>query len=208
VEIVRKWAPAGSWTSKSKGKRESKNTKRCIAGRVEPSNDLRMMRCILAGWYSPPSTTVGSRASGWFSDVLRCIDTTSLAIMTFLTSLPLNWSICLCRLTFVCCPNSSCKSLNLVFTQLPTFNSLNNTLSALTWPEGHPACKNWVVRYWHSYLSAARCKWFAYRPDDATANPIISCSSKIQNGLPFWCRLTQVVLEKNICSSSSSSSSS
>jgi len=22
------------------------------------------------------------------------------------------------------------------------------------------------------------------------------CSSKIQNGLPFWCRLTQVVLEK------------
>jgi len=26
--------------------------------------------------------------------------------------------------------------------------------------------------------------------------PIISCSGKIQNGLPFWCRLTQVVLEK------------
>ena len=26
--------------------------------------------------------------------------------------------------------------------------------------------------------------------------PNISCSSKIQNGLPFWCRLTQVVLEK------------
>jgi len=24
---------------------------------------------------------------------------------------------------------------------------------------------------------------------------IISCSSKIQNGLPFWCQLTQVVLE-------------
>jgi len=28
--------------------------------------------------------------------------------------------------------------------------------------------------------------------------PIISCSSKIQNGLPFWCRLTQVVLEKRL----------
>jgi len=27
-------------------------------------------------------------------------------------------------------------------------------------------------------------------------HPIISCSSKIQNGLPFWCQLTQVVLEK------------
>jgi len=34
--------------------------------------------------------------------------------------------------------------------------------------------------------------------------PIISCSSKIQNGLPFWCWITQVVLEKrtlNGCSS-------
>ena len=40
--------------------------------------------------------------------------------------------------------------------------------------------------------------------------PIISCSSKIQNGLPFWCRPTQIVLEKrplNGCSSSSSSTS-
>ena len=35
--------------------------------------------------------------------------------------------------------------------------------------------------------------------------PNISCSSKIENGLPFWCRFTQVVLEKrplNGCSSS------
>ena len=47
--------------------------------------------------------------------------------------------------------------------------------SALTllvgWPEGHQACKNWVVRYWHGYLSGARCKWFAYTPSDATATP-------------------------------------
>ena len=38
---------------------------------------------------------------------------------------------------------------------------------------------------------------------------IISCSSKIQNRLPFWCQLNQVILEKavkNGCSSSSSSS--
>jgi len=27
-------------------------------------------------------------------------------------------------------------------------------------------------------------------------HPVISCSSRIQNGLPLWCRLTQVVLEK------------
>jgi len=34
-------------------------------------------------------------------------------------------------------------------------------------------------------------------------HPIVSCSSKIQNGLPLWCWLTQVVLEKqplNRCS--------
>jgi len=31
----------------------------------------------------------------------------------------------------------------------------------------HPACKNWVMRCWHGYLSEARCKWFAYRSVDA-----------------------------------------
>ena len=44
--------------------------------------------------------------------------------------------------------------------------------------EGHPACKkNWVVRCWRGYLSAARCRLFAYGPADATAsqNSIISC---------------------------------
>ena len=63
--------------------------------------------------------------------------------------------------------------------------------------------KNWVVRYLRGYLSGARCNLFAYGP--CHCHPIISCSSKIQNSLPFWCRLTQVVLEKrplNRCSSS------
>jgi len=35
-----------------------------------------------------------------------------------------------------------------------------------------------------------------------TLQPIVSCFIKIQNGLPFWCQLTQVVLEKrplNVC---------
>ena len=31
------------------------------------------------------------------------------------------------------------------------------------------------------------------RNEDEVGHPIISCSSKIQNGLPFWCWLTQVV---------------
>jgi len=74
-------------------------------------------------------------------------------------------------------------------------------LTLLVW--GHPACKNWVVRYWCGYLSGVQmiCIWSSW----CHCPPIISCSSKIQNGLPFWCRLTQVVLEKrplNGCSSS------
>jgi len=36
------------------------------------------------------------------------------------------------------------------------------------------------------------CIWFSW----CQCQPIISCSSKIQNGLPFWCRLTEVVPEK------------
>jgi len=34
--------------------------------------------------------------------------------------------------------------------------------------EGHPACKNRVVRCWRGYLSGARCR-LAYGPADATA---------------------------------------
>jgi len=34
--------------------------------------------------------------------------------------------------------------------------------------KGQPACKNRVVGYWRSYLSAARCR-LAYGPADATA---------------------------------------
>jgi len=37
--------------------------------------------------------------------------------------------------------------------------------------------------------------------------PIISCFIKIQNGLPFWCRLTRVVLEKRPLDGCSSSNS-
>jgi len=47
------------------------------------------------------------------------------------------------------------------------------------------AVKNWVMRCWHGYLSAARCKWFAYGPADFHCHPIISCFIKIQNSLTF-----------------------
>jgi len=45
----------------------------------------------------------------------------------------------------------------------------------------------------------ARCKWIEMTciwSGWCHCRPIISCSGKILNGLPFWCQLTQVVLEK------------
>jgi len=73
--------------------------------------------------------------------------------------------------------------------------------------EGHPACKklSGEVLAWLSVWSEVQmiCIWSSW----CHCHSIISCSSKIQNGLPFWCRSTQVVLEKwplNGCSSSSS----
>ena len=55
--------------------------------------------------------------------------------------------------------------------------------------------KNWVMRCWHGYLSAARCM-IAYRPADGTVTPLSLASLKSRMALPFWCRLSQVVLEK------------
>ena len=52
-------------------------------------------------------------------------------------------------------------------------NSLVNNMSSVLVgrQEEHPACKNWVVRYWHGYLAGTRCKRFAYGPADVTASP-------------------------------------
>jgi len=49
--------------------------------------------------------------------------------------------------------------------------------------EGHSACKNWVVRYWHGYLSGARCRWFAYGP--AGANPIPSSLAPVKSRMVY-----------------------
>ena len=80
----------------------------------------------------------------------------------------------------------------------------NIAFSALTLlvgrQEGHPACKNRVVRCWHGYLSGARCR-LAYVPADATATHCLA-SVKSRLVLPFWYWLTWVVLEKgplNVC---------
>jgi len=56
--------------------------------------------------------------------------------------------------------------------------------------------KNWVVGCWHGHLSGARCR-LAYGPADATACHSVSLASvKSRLDLPFWYRLTRVVLEK------------
>ena len=60
--------------------------------------------------------------------------------------------------------------------------------------EEHLACKYWVMRCWHGYLSGARCKWFACDPANATATPSSLASSRLVWHL--WCQLTEVVAEK------------
>jgi len=60
-----------------------------------------------------------------------------------------------------------------------------------------------VVRYWHGYLPAARCKWFEYGPADATATPSSFAPVKSRNlylsgaGLPklSWKAVVVVVWE-------------
>jgi len=63
--------------------------------------------------------------------------------------------------------------------------------------EGHPACKklSGEVMAWLSVWSKVEmiCIWSSW----CYCHPIISCFIKIQNGLPFWCQLTNGVLEKD-----------
>jgi len=71
--------------------------------------------------------------------------------------------------------------------------------------EGHPAYNK---TEWCGTGMVICLEWGAndlHMVQPMPPSPIISYSSKIQNGLPFWCRLTEVVLEKrrlNGCSSS------
>ena len=55
--------------------------------------------------------------------------------------------------------------------------------------------KNWVMGFWHGFLSGARCR-LAYGPADATATHYSLASVKSRLVLPFWYRLTRVVPEK------------
>jgi len=75
------------------------------------------------------------------------------------------------------------------------------TFSALTLlvglQEELPAHKNWVMAWWVLvWLSVCSvlqmiCIWSSW----FKSHPNVSCFSKIQNSLPFWCWLTQDVPE-------------
>ena len=60
------------------------------------------------------------------------------------------------------------------------------------WQEGHPACKKleYLVFWWRWSDWSFACLTV---PACTTATAIISCCVNIQNGLMFWCQLTQVV---------------
>jgi len=67
--------------------------------------------------------------------------------------------------------------------------------------EEHLACKNWVMGT--GVVICLECDANDLHTVQLMPLPsIVSCFSKIQNGLPVWCRLTQIVLEKrplNVC---------
>ena len=56
--------------------------------------------------------------------------------------------------------------------------------------EQHPACKNWAMRHWHSYLSEARYWLFAYGSPDAIAlrKHYHLLPRKVQNDFTFQTR--------------------
>jgi len=71
----------------------------------------------------------------------------------------MSFLLCLCKWSFI---------IAQILCVLFAFSALTLLVGR---QEGHLACKNWVVRYWHGYLSGVRCKWFAYGPADAIAIP-------------------------------------
>jgi len=75
---------------------------------------------------------------------------------------------------------SSCKDALSNVTYCCTFNAL---MLLVGWQEGHPACKNWVVRCWHGCLSGARYR-FAYGPADPIATHCLLLQ-EIQIGFGF-----------------------
>ena len=98
------------------------------------------------------------------------------------------------------------KSLSMdVFPQWCDYHAFSALTLLVGWEKGIQPPEWWGAGV---VMSGARCKWFVCGPANATATPSSPDFVKIRNDLPFWCRLTQVILEKkplNGCSSCSSS---
>ena len=60
------------------------------------------------------------------------------------------------------------------------------------WQEGHLACKKLSGEVLASLSVCSEVQMICIWSSWCHSHPIISCSSKIQNGLPFWCRLTRL----------------
>jgi len=88
-----------------------------------------------------------------------------------------------------------CKDFSLTF-YIPLASVLWRCWLGLGWQEGYPACRklSGEVLAWLSVWSEVQmiCVWSSW----CHCHNIISCSSKIKNSLPFWYRLTLVVLKK------------
>ena len=94
--------------------------------------------------------------------------------------------------------------------QAHTQNSTSNSISVSSKPayctlillvghqKEHPAGKELSDEMPVWLVSAARCKWSAYGPADATVTPSSLASLNSRLVRPFWCRITQVVLERRL----------
>ena len=83
---------------------------------------------------------------------VKSITCVNLNVIFLLQSANINTALHLCRLFSIC---SAFSALTLL----------------VRCQEEHLACTNWLMRCWCGYLSAARCRLFAYGPADATAIP-------------------------------------
>jgi len=92
--------------------------------------------------------------------------------------------------------DKNCANFELLFVNSCAFSGL--TLLAGR-QEGHPACKNWGVGWWHCYLSGRGADLHMAQPMWLPLT--ISCSSKYGLVLPslvlsFWYQLTRAVPDK------------
>jgi len=77
------------------------------------------------------------------------------------------------------------------------------------WLGGRKGIRCVKTEWWGTGVVVIYLEWGAndlYMVQLCYCHPIISCFIKIQNGSPFWCQLTQIVLEKKLLNGCSSSS--